>query len=242
MLRKVLLFLCLISFSINISLFGSQKVYIIHGYGSSAVFMGKINRALRSEGFKTVKFRYRSVHDDLNMLGLQLFNIIKESNDDTISFVTHSMGALVLRSMYQYLDTSCTIPTIFRIVMLAPPNKGAEIADQFSSGKLSSLIFGPNLAYMKTDSDSYANKLPLPISCEVGVIIGVRGKKKGYNPFIKGDNDGDLSPQREILGIEKDIVFVKSSHAAMTHSKKVISFIQNFLMDGTFHSMNFQLN
>jgi len=52
-------------------------------------------------------------------------------------------------------------------------------------------------------------KYPIP-TCEVGLIAGSYDGKKGFNKFINADNDGVLIPQNTKMGIEKDVVFVKS--------------------------------
>jgi len=78
----------------------------------------------------------------LDNLGRDLFKKIQKENIDTISFVTHSMGALVVRSMYQYMNASVHFPFIYRIVMLAPPNRGSKLVDYFSGSTLE-IFLGP---------------------------------------------------------------------------------------------------
>lgn len=53
-----------------------------------------------------------------------------------------------------------------------------------------------NPELMQTGKDGYAKKLPYPSGAQIGIIAGKRGKTKGYNPFIQGDNDGLLTPVR----------------------------------------------
>ena len=89
---------------------------------------------------------------------------------------------------------------------------------------------------MKTDSTSYANRLPVPSCSEVGIIIGIRGKEHGYNPFIKGDNDGFLIPARTKLDIVKDVAIIKSEHSILTHKSIVCKFVVEFLQSGSFIS------
>jgi hypothetical protein len=68
------------------------------------------------------------------------------------------------------------------------------------------------------------------------LIIGIRGKKHGFNPFIHGDNDGLLTPERTILGIEKDIAFIREEHTLLTQKKIVSKLVIEFLQTGTFIS------
>ncbi|MPN21921.1 hypothetical protein SDC9_169303 [bioreactor metagenome] len=71
-------------------------------------------------------------------------------------------------------------------------------------------------------------------TCEVGLIAGHYGAQHGYNIFVKGDNDGVLIPEMTKLGIEKDVVFVKSSHVGLLFDKKVVKHVLLFLRKGKF--------
>lgn len=218
--------------------FGSQKVYLIHGYGSPKSVMRKINKNLLKELYDTENYEYNSMSVDLDSIGKHLYVTIKNAKVDTVSFVTHSMGALVVRSMLQYSLKDSNFPIIFRIVMLAPPNNGAEIADFYVTFKMLDKIMGPNVQHMVTDSSSYAKKLPIPYKSEVGIIIGIRGKKHGFNPFIDGDNDGYLTPEQTKLGIEKDVAILKSDHTTLTLNNFACILVIEFIETGMFQSKN----
>jgi len=195
--------------------------------------MKKIEKDIKTENFSTENYGYKSLID-LDTIGKQLYYNIKDSKLDTVSFVTHSMGALLVRSMLKYSNNDKDFPVIFRIVMIAPPNDGTEIADFYGSFKIINLIMGPNVRYMKTDSDSYVNKLPKPYDSEVGIIAGMRGGKHGYNLFLKGDNDGGIKPERTRLGIEKDFICVRGQHDGLLRKKYVCQLVVRFLKYGSF--------
>ncbi len=232
---KKLIFGFVFMFILN-TIFASYKVYVIHGYGGTTMMMNKIENSLKSAHYTTENFAYKSLTIDLDSIGKILFNSIKKSKVDTVSFVTHSMGGLVVRSMLQYANTDIYFPVIHRIVMIAPPNGGAEIADFFTKKQGIKKLLGPNVELMQTDSNSYAHKLPIPKSCELGTIIGIRGKSVGYNPFIKTDNDGLLTPKSATLGIEKDIVYLHEEHNILTQKDIVCKLVIYFLKNGFFNS------
>ncbi len=229
---SIIFFLTLILFPA----YGNQKVFIIHAYASPRFVMYKINKSLKKENYTTENYRYKSMYVGLDSLGGQLYNTIKASKLDTVSFVTHSMGALVLRSMLQHSDTDTNFPVIHRVVMIAPPNKGAEVADYLAAKPKLRKILGPNMKRMTTHSNSYVNQLPKPKYSEVGIIVGIRGKKNGYNPFIKGDDDGILSIDKVKLDMNEDLVFIKNDHLFITQEKSVSQLIVNFLNTGIFIS------
>ena len=212
--------------------FSTHKVYILHGYGGSLIQMDKIYKGLKHEGYNTENYTYPSFKECIDSIGHDLSLKVKQDNYDTVSFVTHSMGALVVRSMYKYINPTMHFPFIYRFISLAPPNKGTEVADFFSNSSLRSIL-GPNVILMRTDSNSYAFKLPIP-TCEVGLIVGVKGKKPWFNPFMPDDNDGTVTMKSAILGNEKEIITVKSMHILMPLKKKVITLVLRFMKTGTF--------
>lgn len=229
--RKFRLIISLLTVTIMAT--ATHKVYIIHGYGGFGLQMEKIHNAIQKSGYVSENFTYQSFTKDIDSVAIMLFEKIRNENIDSVSFVTHSMGALVVRALYRHLDKNVHFPQIYRFIMLAPPNKGTPVADFYKTYGFILPIGGPNVEHMTTDSASYANQLPIP-TCEVGLILAITGKKPWYNPFMKDDNDGLISANYAKLGIEKDIVVIKSQHAAMTQNKKVIKLILEFLKTGSF--------
>ena len=143
------------------------------------------------------------------------------------------MGALVVRSLYEHIDSLTVFPFIHRIVMIAPPNNGSPVADFFAQFSFVKQIVGPNVNNLTTNPVTGAGKYPLP-TCEVGLIAGSYAGKKGFNIFIKGDNDGVLIPENTKMGIEQDVAFVKSWHVGLLFNKKVIKLVMTFLDKGRF--------
>ncbi len=215
------------------TLFASHKIYLIHGFGGLGLEMEKIQESIQKEGFTTDIYVYKSLIEDIDSVSNNLILTIQKEQFDTVSFVTHSMGALVVRSMYEKLDSLTGFPFVHRIVMIAPPNNGSPVADFFSQFKFVKYIIGPNINNLTTNKITGAAKYPLP-TCEVGLIAGSFGGKRGFNMFINSDNDGVLIPENTKMGIEKDVIFVKSWHVGLLFNKKVIRYINNFIQKGKF--------
>lgn len=233
MIHNKILILALLLF-IQSAAFGSHETYLIHGFKGFKRNMHKIDKHLQKQSFVTKNYGYKS-SIELDSLGKQLYQKIKISKTDTVSFVTFSMGALVFRSMLQYSVEDKDFPKILRIVMIAPPNGGANVANFYASNALFRFLLGPNIQHMKTDAASYANSLPKPYNIEVGIIAGVRKKEQGYNRFIEGDNDGVVALEHTKLGIEKDFVMVKGRHNRLIRKKKVSTLVSSFLKTGLFN-------
>ena len=216
----------------------TYKVYLLHGYGGLGIELVEIQSAIDKKGFISEIFIYPSLVTDVDSVGNRLFEKIQKENYDTVSFVTHSLGTLVARSIYEHLDSLTIFPFIHRFVMIAPPNNGSPVADFFAQFSFVKHIIGPNINNITTNPLTGAGKYPIP-TCEVGLIAGSFSGKRGYNRFVKGDNDGVLIPEQTKLGIEKDVAFVKASHIGLLFNKTVIKYVTEFLENGEFETRKF---
>lgn len=215
--------------------FAKNHVYLIHGYGAVKLSMSSLARYLKKNGYAVTNWGYNSLGKSIPELGKMLFDEIKENKEiDSVNFVTHSIGGLVVRSLLGHAKKDSAFPKVCRIVMLGPPNKGAEIADFFAQSKVLKKFLGPNIDYMTTDSTSHANKLPVPEDEEVGIIAGARFDDKGYNLAIEGDDDGFLTTEKTKLGTEKDFIVIPEAHFFMAHNKKSKEYVLRFLKTGKF--------
>lgn len=181
-IKKLLIIFILMEVTLAAS--ASHKVYIIHGYGGFGLLMNKIQHAIQKDGYTSENYTYNSFAENIDSVGLKLYNKIKNENPDSVSFVTHSMGALVVRSMYSHINENEKFPFIFRFVMIAPPNKGTPVADFYSTFSFFKALGGPNVQNLTTDSLTGAERLPKP-TCETGLILGIAGNKTGFNPFFE---------------------------------------------------------
>ena len=222
----ICVFVCVVTHATN-------KVYLIHGYAGLGIELEKIQKAIEKEGFENEIYVYPSFVKSVDSVGIELFRKIQKENYDTVSFVTHSMGGLVVRSLYEHLDSLTLFPFIYRIIMVAPPNNGTPVADFFAQFSFIKFIVGPNVNNLTSNPVTGASRYPIP-TCEVGLIVGSSGKKNGFNIFINGDNDGIVISEDAKLGIEKDVVFVKSGHVGLLFNKSVIEYVTSFLQNGDF--------
>ena len=202
----------------------SHKVYFVHGlWGFSAEYI-KIRHTLKKERFQTEMFSYNSVGKPLTQSAERLMNKIKNDKSDTISIVCHSMGGLVVRSMLQQAEFIPDFPTIYRIVMIAPPNKGAISANSLYEKKFYRFIMGVNLKHICTFPTSLSQTLPVPKNIEIGIIAG----------NVKNNYDGEIKVEETKLGVEKDFAIVKSHHILILQKKATINYTLNFLKNGKF--------
>jgi pimeloyl-ACP methyl ester carboxylesterase len=161
-----------------------------------------------------------------------LANLIPNATSDRtvkIHFVTHSLGGIVLR---QYLLTH-QLENLGRVVMLAPPNEGSELADRFRHNRLYKLLTGPAGHELGTDRGSVPNRLG-PAAFELGIIAGDRSLNPVSSAWIPGPDDGKVAVRSTPLEGMKDFLLVHHSHTWMMWRTDVAASVARFLKCGYF--------
>src|SRR5262245_23108793 len=144
-----------------------EDVLLVHGHGAHPVLLEPLRRALERQGFRARNWRYGSLRGSIETHAMRLAAEAKELDEDTgvarVHFVGHSMGAIVVRSAL-----ARTRPRkVGRVVLLAPPNRGARLAD------LALRLFGRRLVVateLCSHPDSYVNQLAPGTDLDCGVI------------------------------------------------------------------------
>jgi hypothetical protein len=194
--------------------------------------MGRMARALARAGYQVHNLGYPSRRFPIEGLaafvGQQIEGIHQKSSAPT-HFVTHSLGGIVLRC---YLKTAQPAG-VGRVVMLAPPNQGAVLADIFSGWPLFHWIIGPVGAQIGTGPESLPNTLG-PVDAEVGVIAGNRSLNPLFSPLIPGPDDGRIAVERTQLAGMKDFLVLPCIHPLIMNYGQVIRQTIHFLARGRF--------
>ncbi len=129
--------------------------------------MGTERTRCCSSRFRAVNWRYRSLLGSIGAHAARLAAKAKELDEDAgverLHFVGHSMGAIVVRSALAISRPG----KLGRVVLLAPPNRGARLAD------LALRLFGRRLVAateLCSHPDSYVNRLAPAADLDCGVI------------------------------------------------------------------------
>jgi pimeloyl-ACP methyl ester carboxylesterase len=164
-------------------------VVLLHGIGRTNKSMGTLERELSKEGdFQILNIDYHSRKKDMKSLAKDVYHQIQHvcnKPNVRLHFVTHSMGGLITRELLFLYQ----IDNIGRIVMLAPPNQGSEVADFFEDNYLFKLFFGPSGIQLTTEKAK--NYPQLPNNCEVGIIAGNRVLDFFSYFLLKGTGEND---------------------------------------------------
>jgi len=144
-----------------------EAVILVHGHGAHPVLLEPLRRALQRQGFRAINWHYRSLRGSIEAHARQLAakanELDQDANIERLHFVGHSMGAIVVRSALALARPR----KLGRVVLLAPPNRGARLAD------LALRLFGPRIPAARelcSRPDSYVNRLAPAADLDCGVI------------------------------------------------------------------------
>jgi len=148
-----------------------------------------------------------------------------------LDVVTHSLGGIVLRAA---LADGWVAPEMLRrVVMLAPPNSGSELADLLARTRLFRLLLGPVGPELRTDGAGVPAGLP-PVPFALGVIIGQRGGNPLFARAFAGPNDGKVSVARAAVPGMHDLRVVERGHTFVMDAPEVVEAVFHFLEHGRF--------
>lgn len=206
-----------------------HTVVMIHGIARSTGTFRALRRALRGTEWNAVAFGYKSTRGTLEDHADSLANFLDQQEDlETVSFVTHSMGGLILRHFLARKPPRQQRRKIGRIVLIAPPNQGSRIADTLKGLRVYKAFYGP--AGQQLVPSSVA-KVPGLAGNEFAVIAGGKGNGKGFNPLLPGDDDGTVTVAETLLDGAQDSLLVPAIHARIsnnpTTTRATISFLRN---------------
>lgn len=211
----------------------NEAVVLVHGIGRTNASMRKVEEFLRPRGYQVWNFNYPSTKHTIFELSTQyLHPFIQECcqrAEQPVHFVTHSMGGLLVRA---YLHKH-PLPRAGRVVMLAPPNQGSEVADWLKEFPMYHWFLGPAGQELGTGADSLAARLG-PIRFELGVIAGDRSINLINSIRLPGADDGKVTVERTKVAGMKDFWLVHDNHTFMMRNAEVLRQIEHFLQRGQF--------
>ena len=116
--------------------------------------------------------------------------------------------------------------------MIAPPNKGSELADWIAASELLSWTMGPTAVELGTSPDSLPNRLPAA-DFELGIIAGT-GSVNPLDDMVGGENDGTVSVESTKLDGMTDFITLPYSHTFIMQTEPVARQVTAFLRTGRF--------
>jgi len=210
----------------------SHLVMLIHGILRSGSSMEPVRGELENAGYGVVSVNYPSSRRGIPQHARQIASVLQRLPDeiDTVSFVTHSMGGIVLRQMLARERDRFDGIVVGRIVMLAPPTHGSDVAETLNEWYPARAIAGPGLEDL---TPAEVENLPFP-DVETGIIAGAQQDGEGVNPLLEGDDDGTLKLENVISKQATDVITFDRQHSLLLLDNRVPPAVRQFLDDGMF--------
>ena len=220
-------------------------VVLIHGMRRSGKSLAKIQNSLELMQYKVIALDYPSYKHSIDYLAQTIAQQIKEANEkhlkknaypgqrpSKIHFITHSMGGVLLRRMF---EKHYKPKNLGKIVMLAPPNAGTPIADMLHSLSIYQFIFGPAGTELSTGENSILPEMQDVIDYPLGIIIGTKSLNPIASLLIKGGDDGLIPHENSKIKNMADFVEIPASHSFIMYNEDAVKQAIWFLEYGLFN-------
>ena len=211
----------------------TECVAFLHGLARTPSSMNKIAAEFAAHGYATSNQGYPSREHPIEVLApLAIEDAIDGCPaDSTVHFVTHSLGGILVR----YYLSERELDRLGRVVMIAPPNGGSEVVDNWRNVPGFKALNGPAGLQLGTDEGSVPLALG-PVDFDVGIIAGTRT----FNPILSlslpNPDDGKVSVARARVDGMTDFITVPHSHPFIMKAKDTIRQALRFIETGRFDS------
>jgi pimeloyl-ACP methyl ester carboxylesterase len=195
-------------------------VVLIHGIARSTGTFSKMKLRLRAAGFEAVAISYPSTRDTIEAHAAALETLLNRLEDaDMVSFVAHSMGGLVIRQLLAIESSWNKRMSLGRVIMIAPPNQGSVVARLLKNFPPYAFLYGKSGQQLLPET---VCAMPVP-DVPVTIIAGGRGNRRGFNPFLDGDDDGTVKVSETALGSTAAALIVPARHLNISNHEETIA-------------------
>lgn len=192
-------------------------VVLVHGYLAHRIHLSLLSSRLRAEGFATLNWGYPTFRHSLTVAAERLASTLdrldSEPPNRLFHLVTHSMGGIVARAAFERVRPR----RLCRWVMLAPPNRGSDVArrlEPFVGG------WSPPIRELSSGTTGLVHSLGMPTSVEVGVVAA------GYDLLVREESTRPDVPHEHVT--------IPCMHSALLVRRDAARQIVAFLRTGRF--------
>lgn len=203
----------------------ADVVVMLHGLGRNRKSLSQLGDALEKAGHHAIRLDYPSTRRSLDNHVAQVLEVLDHlEGAQRVSFVTHSLGGIIARGALASPNWPKNL-AVGRIVMMAPPNQGAALAQMFQNvvPRAFKVATGPSGLAM-------AEGVPYPEpNVAVMVIAGRPRNGAGLNPLLKGEDDGVVLVEETKLSSMTEHVTVNEIHTTIMNHPEAESATLRFL-------------
>lgn len=206
-------------------------VLLLHGLGRTRRSLRALRSALLAVGFEVASLSCASTRLPLERHVADLGAVLAGLAPRRVSFVTHSLGAIVLRAALARGGEWSTRLELGRAVLLAAPNQGSALSRRLAAHPMTRHPFrwlaGPTAIQL----GHVGRELPPP-PLPFALIAGARGTPHGWNPLLEGDDDGIVTVAETRLTGATDHLVVRALHTWLMSKPAVLEATTRFLLEG----------
>lgn len=215
----------------------SRVVLLLHGLFRSRSCMSPLADYLNQQGgYLVLNVEYPSTQSEVADHARSLASIVQHLEGvEEIHLVGHSLGNIIIRRWLADRGPQDPPgePRLGRIVMLGPPNQGAQLATMVARQPIFRRWAGPAGQQLGPEWPWLALTLATPPG-EFAIIAGGLDNEHGFNPLLPGDNDGTVTVESTRLEGAQDFLILPVLHSMMMRDKRVQQQTLLFLQQGHF--------
>ena len=203
-----------------------SSVILVHGLWMNGMEMTLLRHRLNRFGYRPWSFRYSSTRLDLTEIATRLNTFVEQVPAQTIHFVGHSLGGLVVLKLFEVFPRQRP----GRIIALGPPYQGSETARRFMRFPGSQHLIGRSLIeLLKGDVPAWSGGRDLGViggtlNFGFGRLIGAVGRS----------GDGTIGLEETRIPGASDFITLRVSHMGLVVSRRVATEVYHFLEHGRF--------
>lgn len=210
-------------------------VVLLHGLARTADSMARLGERLAADGHAVVTADYPSRRFPVRTLAAMTvppaLDACRARGARELHVVTHSLGGILLR---QHLAEHAE-PDLGRVVLLAPPNRGSEVADALGDVPGYRLLNGPAGLELGTGPDALPERLG-PTTADVAVITGTTSINLILSLWLPNPDDGKVSVASARLEGMCAFLAVPVAHPFVMKDRDVIDEVSAYLATGRLRS------
>lgn len=192
-----------------------RPVVLVHGFLVGGYSFKVLANRLRRRGFQPHLFAYPSRQITLEQAARQLLDFSHRLDPQTLDWVGHSLGGLVILEMFKQLEREQSVLPPGRLVLLGSPVRGAGAALGLSQHRWGRRLLGQARMGLQREFDR------APKGRETTVIAGTQpvGMGQWFHP-IASPHDGTVScAETKLTGARW--LSVHTTHSGLLFSSQV---------------------
>jgi triacylglycerol lipase len=206
-------------------------VLVLHGIMNKKLVTEPLARTIRAAGYAVDNWGYPSTGGLIEEHSARLNDSVQSLPKDLpVYLVGFSQGAIIIR----YTLTHYALPQVRRVVMIAPPNHGCEMAEDFYQYAWFRGLYGDkSIKQLFAKQNDFLKNVGIP-EVEFGIIAGGKGDDIGYSRRIPGDDDGTISVESTKLEGARDFIVLPYQHTPLVWAPETAQQTIHFLENGAF--------